>query len=332
MCNRLQQRRCPAQTSVKVRGQVITRKHPTSSRLHNSDYVKLAPASRCEGSTFELPCEAAAGEGLAAVAGTVPALCQPRTGLRNWGPNFPNCSAPVPSRISVIKIRSTSPATVSVVREHPAALRSSAAGSFQAVTPLPPQAPSEESRPSTPRYGFAVVIPGRYSSTPPPGKSQPEVFRASRWQPFRLLAQTVSEQVRHRLRRRPRISDVSVVLLFEGQCQFANTVVPRINAGAALTGWAVPAQAPEGVCPPAAPAFVGGRGSSGRTWLNRYWQQVREWPSLRCRTSGTSGAWIWTGTQPTAGAACWMANWGTGQHIGEFPLISYCRKILKVLV
>jgi hypothetical protein len=27
----------------------------------------------------------------------------------------------------------------------------SAAGSFQAVTPLPPQAPSEESRPSTPR-------------------------------------------------------------------------------------------------------------------------------------------------------------------------------------
>ena len=147
--------------------------------------------------------------------------------------------------------------SVSVVCGHPVALRSSAAGSFQAVTPLPPQAPSEESRPSTPRYGFAVVIPGRYSSTPPPGKSPPEVFRASRRQPFRLLAQTVSEQVRHRLRRRPRISDVSVVLLFEGQCQFANTVVPRINAGAALTGWAVPAQATEGVCPPAAPVFVG---------------------------------------------------------------------------
>ena len=42
----------------------------------------------------------------------------------------------------------------------------SAAGSFQAVTPLPPQAPSEESRPSTPRYGYAVVVPGRYSSKP----------------------------------------------------------------------------------------------------------------------------------------------------------------------
>ena len=101
--------------------------------------------------TFELPGEAAAGEGLAAVVGLHPALCQTRTGLCNWGPNFPNCSAPVPSRISVIKIQSTSPAEAPVVREHPVALCSSADGSFQAVTPLPPQAPSEESRPSTPR-------------------------------------------------------------------------------------------------------------------------------------------------------------------------------------
>lgn len=76
--------------------------------------------------------------------------------------------------------------------EQPAALRSSAAGSFQAVTPLPPQAPEEESRPSTSRYGFAVVIPACYSSTPPPGRIPPEVFRAGRRQPFRLLAQTLS--------------------------------------------------------------------------------------------------------------------------------------------
>ena len=54
----------------------------------------------------------------------------------------------------------------------------------------------------------------------------------------------------HRLRRCPRISDVGFVLLFEGQCQFAKTVVPRINTGAALTRWAVPAQAPEAVCLP----------------------------------------------------------------------------------
>ena len=52
--------------------------------------------------------------------------------------------------------------------------------------------PSEESRPSTPRYGFAVVIPACYSSTPPPGRIPPEVFRAGRRQPSRLLAQTLS--------------------------------------------------------------------------------------------------------------------------------------------
>ncbi len=152
--------------------------------------------SRCEGFPFELPGEAAAGEGLAAVAGLPPALCQPHTGLRNWGPNFPNCSAPVPSRISVIKIRPASPATTSVLREHPAALRSSAAGSFQAVTPLPPQAPSEESHPSTPRYGFAVFIPARHRRC---------------WGVPGLTAASLLPSIRQ---------------------------------------WAVPAQAPEGVCPP----------------------------------------------------------------------------------
>ena len=45
--------------------------------------------SQCEGFPPELPGEAAAGEGLAAVAGPSPALCQPRTGLRNWGPAPP---------------------------------------------------------------------------------------------------------------------------------------------------------------------------------------------------------------------------------------------------
>jgi hypothetical protein len=53
----------------------------------------------------------------------------------------------------------------------------------------------------------------------------------------------------HRLRRYPRISDVGTVLLFEGQCLFANTVVPRINVISRSLLWAVPAQAPEAVCP-----------------------------------------------------------------------------------
>lgn len=37
--------------------------------------------------------------------------------------------------------------------------------------------------------------------------------------------------------------------LFQEPCQFAGTLVPRINAGTTLTGWAVPAQATEAVCP-----------------------------------------------------------------------------------
>ena len=60
-----------------------------------------------------------------------------------------------------------------------------------------------------------------------------------------------------RLRGSARISDVAFVLLFEGQCQFAKTVVPRINVCASLTRWAVPSQAPEAVCPRTPPVFVG---------------------------------------------------------------------------
>ena len=51
-----------------------------------------------------------------------------------------------------------------------------------------------------------------------------------------------------------------VVPLFDCLCQFAKTVISRITVSAALTGWAVPAQAPEAVCPnPSLPVFAGGR-------------------------------------------------------------------------
>ena len=107
------------------------------------------------------------------------------------------------------------PLSVSVRCGQSAASRSSAAGSLLAVTPLPPQAPSEESRPSAPRYGFAVVKPGRDSSRPPPGQAPLEVFRAPRMRPSRPLAQRVSGQARHTLRRSdlPRPSAANDVLL-----------------------------------------------------------------------------------------------------------------------
>ena len=50
--------------------------------------------------------------------------------------------------------------------------------------------------PVPPRYGFAVVQPGRYSSRPLPGRIPPEAFRAPRKQPYRLLAQRMPVIVR----------------------------------------------------------------------------------------------------------------------------------------
>ena len=54
----------------------------------------------------------------------------------------------------------------SVVCGHPAALRSSAAGSLPLRKSAVPQASQLTSSAPAPRYGFAVVIPGRYSSRP----------------------------------------------------------------------------------------------------------------------------------------------------------------------
>ena len=57
----------------------------------------------------------------------------------------------VPPRRPSVLLDLHHPHSASVRCGHPAALGSSAAGSLLAVTPLPPQAPSEESRPSAPR-------------------------------------------------------------------------------------------------------------------------------------------------------------------------------------
>ena len=120
----------------------------------------------CEGCISDLPGEAASGEGLAAVVGLHPALCQPRAGQRNRGPNFPNSSTSAPPRIATVLLDWHHPLSVFVGCEHPAALRSSAAGSLPLRKSAVPQASQLTSSAPAPRYGFAVVIPGRYSSTP----------------------------------------------------------------------------------------------------------------------------------------------------------------------
>lgn len=109
---------------------------------------------QCKGPTFELPGEAAAGEGLAAVAGPPPALCQPRTGQRNWGARGPNSSTPVQLRISVINTRPVSPASALVQCEDPAALGASLGvgpapkAVCQSESATPPLAPFLRGKPS----------------------------------------------------------------------------------------------------------------------------------------------------------------------------------------
>ena len=134
-------------------------------RLHNPDYVKFAPSVQCGGPAFELPGEAAAGEGLAAVAGPSPALCQPRTGQRNWGPVPPNSSTSVQPRISDIKLLLTSPASTLVLREHPAAL-CPLGGSARYRTSAVQQSWPAHVRHRSSKVWLRRAQPGRYSSRP----------------------------------------------------------------------------------------------------------------------------------------------------------------------
>jgi hypothetical protein len=65
-------------------------------------------------------------------------------------------------------------------------------GRILAVTPLPPQAPSEESRPSAPRYACGrVSYPAAIPSTLCRGNPARSVAGVREAQPFRLLAQKV---------------------------------------------------------------------------------------------------------------------------------------------
>ena len=104
-----------------------------------------------------------------------------------------------------------------------------------------------------------------------------KAFRASRKQPFRLLAQTVSviPSLVLGLRLHPSAvlpaTDCAVIPLqrrcllplFEGQCLFADTVLPRATVLPRSLLWAVPAQAGEAVCHPqrrSLPLFQGAQG------------------------------------------------------------------------
>ena len=120
----------------------------------------------------------------------------------------------VPPRRAAVLLNRHHPHSVSVLCGHPAALRSSAAGSLSLRKPGSRQGRQPRLLRSAPRYGFAVVKPACYSSRPfrrstcarssllpsltlrqssgPCSFRDGKAFRAGRTQPSRPLAQTVS--------------------------------------------------------------------------------------------------------------------------------------------
>ena len=120
----------------------------------------------------------------------------------------------VQPRRAAVLLNRHHPHSASVLCGHPAALRNSAAGSLPLRKSAVPQASQLTSSAPAPRYGFAVVIPGRNSSRPfrrstcarsshlrqlklpqcsgPCSFRDRKAFRAGRIRPSRPLAQTVS--------------------------------------------------------------------------------------------------------------------------------------------
>jgi hypothetical protein len=122
----------------------------------------------------------------------------------------------VPSRIPSVLCDRHHSLGASVQCEQSAALRSSAAGSFRVFAPLPPQAPSEEQSPSTPRYAYGVLF---LAAIPPHlrrGKhrrkcsGQPGCGRPGRWRRHCQFGLRTSRcPNRQRLRGSARISVVA---------------------------------------------------------------------------------------------------------------------------
>ena len=205
----------------------------------------------------------------------------------------------VPLRIAAVLLDRHHPHSASVQCGHPAALRSCAAGSLSLRKPAVGHSPPARLLRSAPRYGFAVVIPARYSSRPfrrstcarsshlrqlklpqcsgPCSFRDGKAFRAGRIRPSRPLAQTVSviADLFGSIRRRPESA------LPATDCAGSRPASPSWPSTSILRAvpvrvlrhtpldrpcrahslWAVPAQAPEAVCPTHRRRSLSGSGS-----------------------------------------------------------------------
>ena len=166
---------------------------------------------------------------------------------------------------------------------HPAALRSSAAGSLPLRKSAVPRAGQLTSSVPAPRYGFAVVIPGRYSSRPcvifalravlacVPHRCGPSSAKTPQSLPGvqdtavpAVGADSVSHHgsvrqhtppprnraASHRLRGFARINVVASCSYSKGSACSRSPLYPARPSVRRSLLWAVPAQVPEAVCPP----------------------------------------------------------------------------------
>jgi len=121
LCNSRRHPQCPASR--------VSEKHtPRASssilqgvRLHNPDYVKLLRQKHLP--PFSLvPGRVGGRKGAGCSGRLAPGPLPAPHRAAQLGPNFPNCSAPVPPRIPASRFIGHHPHSASVLREHPAAL------------------------------------------------------------------------------------------------------------------------------------------------------------------------------------------------------------------
>ena len=187
------------------------------------------------------------------MAGSVPALCQPRTGQRNRGPDFPNSSTRCSTAGASVSLHRHHPLSASVLREHPAALAAQLRGCLVSKSGSPAELASPTWTPfSQGKAGRArpCLSPGCYSSATLPGQARQRCVGHPECGPEGPLAQHVSVSIPQGVPCRlshPAPVEPSV----QGLRPSAITFVGALSR-------AVPARGREAVCPPhKLPVFVG---------------------------------------------------------------------------
>ena len=206
----------------------------------------MSPSVRCEGPTFEFPGRGGGRRGAGGSGRERPGPLPAPHQAEESGPQFPQFLYLVQLRGSVIKFPPASPATASVLREHPATLAAQLRGCLVSKSGSPAELASPTWTPfsqgtAEPCLTGPLFLQALWACRQ--GVSPQRAFRAARKQPSRLLVQRVSVSIPQGApccpphpapiapssqacghkphpswQRSHRISDVAVVLQFHNQC------------------------------------------------------------------------------------------------------------------